>query len=343
MINGVGAYAVQADMPDQAAGRIRAGLRAWQLALTAAFISALVWLPTMALAITWGGTWALLLTMLGHSGSAGRVARAWMLPMAAVPPLLTFGYSGGSPLHDAALIAGRSGALTVSALALGFWLMTRFSRASRTWIAQGVGVVIGLASVAGVVGALDVWLNTGITSVLVLLIVPLTYTIIPAHVHHALIHPGSGRTLAAYWLASGVLMLFLGIGVGSVLMALSPDSSPLYGAMPRDWLVRWGVIAVGLGGLNQAAAEVCRLNRRVTGLLPFWTLNVGILSVALVRFAGGAAESALEAAGLSPDETARTLSTLETPETVGHALVIAGLGIYTLTFCLRTWRCLLRA
>ncbi|MFW5748074.1 MAG: hypothetical protein ACOCYT_00525 [Chloroflexota bacterium] len=259
-------------------------LPVWQAALTG-----------MSGAIGWGA---------GRSPDSALVVWAFSL---------AFGGMLAAARHDdLALLAGWIPAV----LALSYWLVGRFSTVPEPWRREAVRRIGGLALLTGLtVSLIASSRSTDAVPVVrhgAAAVTLLAWVIILAHGHLTLVNPVGTKTLVAYWSALAWLLLALGVTLpllaGDVLRASA------------DLLARWGIIACGLGLVNQAAAELRHNPRRVTGLLPFWLVGGGLLVAAL---------------GLALNSAAPHASAYLWLARSGCVMVFAGMAIYTLAFLLR--------
>lgn len=230
-------------------------------------------------------------------------------------------------------------AYPMAIIALAFWLMHRFSNITPQWAQLGLYTVAGLTALAGGLQTLPQFYTLGAGQAVETLgsigavVVPVVYLIFAAHSYRAFSDRNTNATLSAHWLALGILLL-LGAALLSGLNALPGVRVYTAGTRLSDLqvtLVQSGVISVLLGVFNQIAAELRGLNRRVTGLTPFW----------LVAFGAFVSGAALASAGLVQVYLERLLSIgyLESQAlivplyslwVIGLVLLAAGLIIYAL-------------
>jgi nitric oxide reductase subunit B len=165
-------------------------------------------------------------------------------------------------------------------------------------------------------------------------IIPLVYLIFAAHSYRAFSDRNSNATLSGHWLALGIILLLLGAGLIGGLTALSGVRVYAAGTRLSDaqvTFVQWGVVAVLLGVFNQIAAELRGLNRRVTGLSPFWLVTVGAFGSGAALAAAGLVQVYLERLlSIGYLETQTLLIPLCTIWVVGLVLLAAGLLLYAL-------------
>ncbi len=218
--------------------------------------------------------------------------------------------------------------LTWQIVALGFWLMRRYSHVRPAWAALGVKVVAGWLGIAALPLSID--LDGGLLRTVAAGYVLLAYMVYAAHSYRALANRNAARTLAAHWHALAVLLLLCGAGGLSVLGLLPAP-------IPTGWLaplaeqsVLWAGLAVALAGVNQITAELRDENRRVTGLLPFWCVSAGVLLVLLAGFGDGLIRAYMESIGYVAD-TDDLLSLRQ----YGRFIAFSGVIIYGLGFMAR--------
>lgn len=233
----------------------------------------------------------------------------------------------------------------VAAVALGFWLMHRFSNVTPRWAQMGVNTVTGLVALAGALltassfqTIIDNGVLHGLSTVGVGLI-PLIYAIFAAHSYRAFTDRNTNMTLAAQWLGLGVVLLLLSGGILGGLMALPSVYDVAAGTRLSDaqaTLMQLGVIAVLLGVFNQASAELRSENRRVTGLVPFWLTGFGAMGGGLALVAAGIVQVYLERLlSVGYLETQTLLIPLYTLWFIGLVLLAAGVVTYALGFWAR--------
>jgi len=236
-------------------------------------------------------------------------------------------------------------AYPLAALALGFWLVRRFSSVPRVWTDTGVYTVGGLLAIAGVLVTLPPLFRLGAAEIsitlgsMAMVAVPLLYLIVTSHGYGALSERAQSHSLAAHWFALSLLLLLIGVGLLGGLGASVDVGQWTTGTRLTDLqttLTLLGVAAMGLGVVNQGASDLYGQQRRINGLTPFWLVAFGVVIGAL----------ALGGAGIAQVYMERVLSigyldvqTLVTPLyalwTLGLLLLAAGIGVYALTFWLR--------
>ncbi|QPC82830.1 hypothetical protein G4Y79_00190 [Phototrophicus methaneseepsis] len=223
----------------------------------------------------------------------------------------------------------------LAGLAIAFWLMTRFSNVVYAWALRGLRSTAVMLSAAGLLLSIAPMQPLNI---LLIIGVPLAYMIFAAHSYRALSDPNPAKTLAAHWLALGVLLL----GIGAVLatmLSLSSVQPYLTGTPWRDLqyeMMTMGLLAWVLSLLNQGVAELRAHNRRVTGFIPLWMLSASIFGGGFVLALISVVMSyGLYVFGFSAAEIQPTLVPLYLLW-VGSKLVITlGLSIYSLQFYAR--------
>jgi|GEM_PF-6547158 len=198
-------------------------------------------------------------------------------------------------------------------LAIGFWLITRFSNMAYGWVKDGLYILAVLVSVAGI---LLIFLPGWGTNSLAFII----YGMIAARSYRALTRHNDGQTLAAHWYAFSVIVLWIGIlpiGFGAMDLAA--------------FLMTFAALSMILAGVNQSVAEMRSINRRITGLLPFWCIVFGVIALGYVL----SVDSILS--GIVLDEPA--LEPIATPMNqivqVSQVSIFLGMIFYALGFWAR--------
>jgi len=191
-------------------------------------------------------------------------------------------------------------AYPLTAVALGFWLMRRFSNVPQLWADMGVYNVSTLMALAGGLLTAAMVIPPGVHSWpgnVALFAVPFAYLVFAAHSYRALADRNPTFTLAAHWLALAVILFLLGMGVVAVLNAVPALRQWTIGTRLSDLqttLQAWAIMAVILGVVNQATAELRGQNRRVTGYTPFWLVTFGVIGGGLALGIAGAAQTYME-------------------------------------------------
>ncbi len=235
-------------------------------------------------------------------------------------------------------------AYPLMAVALGFWLMQRFSNVTPAWADTGIYNVAGLVTAAGVLlvlppfYALEAAEWVGTLGTISAVVIPVCYLIFAAHGYRALSDRNPTQTLAAHWFALALLLFLLGPALLGALQAVPDISRYTLGTRLSDLqttLTAFAPAALALGVANQAAAELRGHNRRVTGFIPFWLAAFGMVIAGLALGAAGVAQTYLERLlSVGYLDTQTLLSPLYTLWLGGLALAALGLVIYALTF----WR-----
>lgn len=235
-------------------------------------------------------------------------------------------------------------AYPLMAVALGFWLMQRFSNVTPTWADTGIYSVAGLVTAAGALlvlpplYALEAAEWVGTLGTISAVVIPVCYLIFAAHGYRALSDRNPTQTLAAHWFALALLLFLLGPGLLGALQAVPDISRYTLGTRLSDLqttLTVFAPVALALGVANQVAAELRGHNRRVTGFIPFWLAAFGMVIAALAAGAAGVAQTYLERLlSVGYLDTQTLLVPLYTLWLGGLALAALGLVIYALTF----WR-----
>jgi hypothetical protein len=223
-----------------------------------------------------------------------------------------------------------------------FWLMSRFSRVRRDWVAFGA---LNCANWLSLAATCAVWLPPGWVGVAAIMV---AHAIFASHIHRALIDPGETRTLAAYWVGLGVILLLLGEGIDAILTlpGIPPERRATTLAATADWLAATAALAIVLGGVNQIGSEQRLDGRRITGLLPFWCVAFGALIIGLSGLIGGWALFSYELGLHADNPTFRTsqissffplnpLPRLDHVAGMGQILMLTGANLYTLGALIR--------
>lgn len=234
---------------------------------------------------------------------------------------------------------------TLAAIALGYWLMHRFSNITPGWSESSLYIVAGFLTLAGLIvtlGPLNAFSAGPVTEMFMRIggvIIPLSYMLLAAHSYRALSDRNATHTLSAHWYTLGLILFLLGTGILGTIATYPEVNRWLQGTRLTDLqttLVALAASAVCMGVINQAGAELRGENRRITGLLPFWLAAGGILL-------GG---FALAGAGLVQVYLERVLSVgyLETQDFIvplyagwvaGYVIFALGTLIYALGFYAR--------
>jgi nitric oxide reductase subunit B len=171
------------------------------------------------------------------------------------------------------------------------------------------------------------------------IVAPVFYLIFAAHSYRALSSRNPTVTLAAHWYTMGLLLLLLGPGLLGGLQAAPGIRQWTAGTRLSDLqttLTALAVVAIVLGVINQAAAEVRGQNRRVTGLAPFWLVSFGVIGGGAALAGAGIAQTYLERIlGMGYLETQTLIVPLYALWVLGWLSVALGTGIYALAFWAR--------
>jgi nitric oxide reductase subunit B len=245
-------------------------------------------------------------------------------------------------LRALAVGANLNVAHVLAAVALGYWLMHRFSDVPQGWADSSLYTVAGLVSLAGMLVTLPGFYPLGgvtVLSNLAVFVAPALYLILAAHSYKALSSRNATVTLAAHWYALGLLLFLLGPGLLGGLQAAPGIRQWTIGTRLTDLLATLtalAVIAIVLGVINQAAAELRGQNRRVTGLTPFWLVAFGIVGGGAALAGAGIAQTYLERIlGVGYLETQTLIAPLYALWVLGWLSVALGAGIYALAFWAR--------
>lgn len=233
----------------------------------------------------------------------------------------------------------------LAAVALGFWLIHRFSNLTPAWVETQLNAVAGLLALAGTLASLPPLYTLGTSDFVRTIggfgtvIIPVCYLIYALHTYKALSARNTTVTLAAQWFGLGGLLLLIGMGGLGALAASPAVSQWTAGTRLSDTqmlLTAFGILALALGVINQATAELRGQNRRVTGLMPFWMIAFGIVGGALALGAAGLTQTYLERIlGVGYLETQRLIVPLYAGWMLGFVLAAGGVLIYALGFVAR--------
>ena len=238
-------------------------------------------------------------------------------------------------------------AYPMAGAALGYWLIRRFSGVPRMWTDMGVYTVGGLLAIAGVLVTLPPLFRLGAEEISItlgyvaLIVVPILYLIVSSHGYGALSERSQtpSHSLAAHWYTLSLLLLLVGVGLLGGLQASADVGQWTTGTRLTDLqstLTLLGVVAMGLGVVNQGASDLYGQQRRINGLTPFWLVAFGAIIAGLALGSAGIAQMYMERVLSIGYLDVQTLITpLYVLWTLGLLLLAAGIGIYALTFWLR--------
>ncbi len=236
-------------------------------------------------------------------------------------------------------------AYPLAAIALGFWLACRFSRLPEIWFQIGIYIAGGVILLAGVLLTLaDLypfaaapWI-TDFTTVAAFLI-PLLLLIYARHAYAPLANRSDSPALAAHWAALCLLLLLWGMGLAGSITAPVVIRQWVYGTRLTDlahWLTLYAVLAMSLGGINQATMELRGLPRRITGLMPFWLMSFGLNGLGLTWLLVGTGQLYLgRMAGLAPQGVNELTRLLYIGQVIAAALMLMGAMIYAVQLWVR--------
>lgn len=253
----------------------------------------------------------------------------------------TTNYVTDSLLRALAVGVNLNVAYLLAAVALGYWLMHRFSDVPQGWADSSLYTVAGLLSLAGVLISLTSLYPLGEVTTLnniTVVIAPALYLIFAAHSYKALSSRNPTVTLAAHWYTLGLLLLLLGPGLlgGQAAPGIHQWTAGTRLSDLQTTLTALAVIAVVLGVINQAAAELRGQNRRITGLAPFWLVAFGIIGGGTGLAGAGIAQTYLERIlGVGYLETQTLIVPLYALWVLGWVSIGLGVGIYALAFWAR--------
>jgi hypothetical protein len=226
---------------------------------------------------------------------------------------------------------------TTAAAALGFWLLYRFSNVTAAWAEPGTVITATMLATAGTllaIARLNAWedsLLLRIAGGLAALATPLACMIYAAHGYRGLSDRNPSRTLAAHWFALMLALLLVGVGMLGAILALPAAARSVHGTLLADmplWAARHAVLALTLGMVNQIAAETRTENRRVTGLLPFWSMAFGWIGAGLALTGAGLVQAYARSVPFEPDLG---------PLYALHLLGLLGAGFGAVVYALGFW------
>lgn len=233
-------------------------------------------------------------------------------------------------------------AWTLAALALGFWLILRFSSAPQQWAELGVYSVGGLLALAGFMLSLPALYPLGAAAWLggiAVFFVPVAYLIFAAHSYRGFADRNGTNTLAAHWYALAVLLFLGAAGFLGALQSAPGISQWTLGTRLTDLqttLTSFAVVAVLLGMINQACAEIRGKNERITGLVPFWLVTFGLGGGGIALLLAGVLQVFLERVlTVGYLETQVYMIPLYVLWIIGTLLLALGLLAYALGFWAR--------
>ena len=230
-------------------------------------------------------------------------------------------------------------AYVLAAIALGFWLITRFSNVVQAWADEGIYTIAGLVSLAGGLVSIAPLYAFGASNIfgnIIVFLVPMLYLIYCGHSYRALKDRNPILTLSAHWYTLSVLLWLIGIGVIGALQSSPGIQQWTQGTRLTDLqytLTALATLSMILGVINQGAAELRAQNQRVTGYMPFWFVGFGIIGGAVALGAAGIVQVYLERIlSVGYLETQELLVPLYLFWIVGLFSVAIGAGIYALGF-----------
>lgn len=228
-------------------------------------------------------------------------------------------------------------AYMLAAVALGYWLIRRFSDVPQVWADTGLLTVAGLLAIAGTIISLAPLsiMNDAVISIGAVIAV-IFYLIYAAHSYKPLSTRNATHTLAAHWYTLAVLLVLIGMAAFGVIQVFGDVSRWTMGTRLTDTqhtLTAFALTAIILGTINQAGAELRGHNWRITGLMPFWLVTFGVICSGLVLAAAGVVQVYLERIlGVGYLETQMLLTPLYVLWVVFALAIWLGLIIYALGF-----------
>lgn len=230
-------------------------------------------------------------------------------------------------------------AYVLCGVGIGFWLMTRWSNVHPDWAKEGVFTVGGIVTLAGALVSIAPLYPLGLPAwfdITPIFIVPMCYAIFAGHQYRALRDRNTNATLSANWYAIGVLLLMAGIGFLGAVLAVPGVIQWAQGTKLTEvqfGLVALGIVAIILGFINNACAEIRGENRRITGYVPLWLVTFGTVIGAMVLGSAGVAQVYLERVlSVGYLDVQRLLVPMYSVWIVCVLAVALGIGIYALGF-----------
>ncbi len=227
-------------------------------------------------------------------------------------------------------------------LALAFWLLTRVSNSATAWIEASLLRVGGVFLMAGALTSASQVLHlsssravqaAGISAALLAVFVSAWLV---AHSYRALSNRAPVHTLAAHWYILGLCLVSVAVGVLGAILSLPVVQVVAQGTqltVLQHHIYAMGLLAWVLGFINQAVAEMRGQNFRITGLVPFWCVALGIGGASLAFFAAGVVQVYLERLmSIGYLETQAALVPLYALWIGGLLLFAPGVAFYALGF-----------
>ncbi len=220
--------------------------------------------------------------------------------------------------------------LPLLSLPLIYWLMTRFSTVTETWITLSFRVTTVLLALAGF-GALMVNEVPAFST-----IIPICLFIIAAHFYHTFTSPNGNRTLAAHWVVL-TLLLWLGAFIGTALVPQLGLTNPThaFGTVRLHSVNEFAALTVILGLGNQITADFRSENRRITGLSAYWLVAFGITVSTLITLLASAVHSYVVNRGLNPNVMPEDFYLISKQAYIWQWAIWLGLIIYLVQFWIR--------
>lgn len=223
--------------------------------------------------------------------------------------------------------------------AAAFWVLTRVSNAATAWIEGALLRVVGVFLLAGALTSASqvMHLPHGIQAAGIAGAVLSVWAAVwlVAHSYRALSNRAPIQTLAAHWTLLGIILMSSASILGAVL------SVPIVQTVVQgtqltvllSQLSAMGLLAWLLAFINQAVAEIRGQNFRITGLVPFWCIAVGLGGGSVAFFGAGVVQVYLERLmSIGYLETQAALVPLYVLWIVGLLLFAPGVVFYALGF-----------
>jgi hypothetical protein len=230
----------------------------------------------------------------------------------------------------------------VTVCALAFWQLHRISNVTPAWAGRGAAICAGMLALAGAWTTFPAFYPFGMGETargiaqLGVVIAPIAAILVAAHAHRALADRNPSATLAGYWIALGIVLWLIGIGVIGALAAISDAFSraPL-ATLGAAWNAP-AAAAILLGMINHAVAQARGENRRITGLLPYWLITAGWIGGATAWTLISTADHLAQRAWGVPFAAAQiALAPLYALWGIAGGITAGGMVIYGLGFAVR--------
>lgn len=272
--------------------RLQVFLRAW-MALVLVSLVASPFLP-VSLLDALGATGLLALLALTWSGKAvSAFLRVWQAGMLLVCTSSLAKPFASSPWDRILDLFQWHVAVSIAALSLAFWLMTRFSSVERNWADDGVKIVAVLLILSGSLISIATLGLPPLVSISATPLILVSFMILAGHVYRALSLRNNDLSLAPHWTAVATLFWLVAGGFLGAISLHAGINSAMQGtalAAAQDWIMSWALLAILCAYVNSVATELRGGNRRVTGYAPLWLVAFGVALSTIVQGCRGVVE-----------------------------------------------------